>query len=113
MLDALIDRKNGHVSGAAEAAVAEQALEIRQDTHISGGNSPAAIDAVGIELAHPVTHRDALRFVQRLGSGKQRSGVAFVAHPEKHEVEARKLALSYLTPSCFTLAYFTVRHFKR
>src|SRR6266404_6983333 len=70
-------------------------------------------DAVGIELAHPVTHRDALGFVQRLGSGKQRSGVAFVAHPEKHEVEARKLALSYLTPSCFTLAYFTVRHFKR
>jgi hypothetical protein len=44
VFDALIDRKNRHIAGATEAAVPEQALEIRQDAHIAVGNSPHTID---------------------------------------------------------------------
>ena len=47
VLDALVDRKDAHVAGAAQAAVAVQLLQVAQHLRVAVGLDEDALDEVG------------------------------------------------------------------
>ncbi len=54
MLDTLIDRENGHIAGAAEPPVEEQAVKIVQDAQIAIGHRIDAVDKIGAGKMQPL-----------------------------------------------------------
>src|SRR5687767_2126276 len=68
MFDPLIHRQDGEITGAAEAAMAEQAFQIGQDPIVAIGERPHAVNEVRPrQVEHPAWHGLALVVEERIG----------------------------------------------
>ena len=72
VLDALVDREDRHVAGAAEPAVVEQRLQVAQDLRRAVGAGEDAIDEVRAREVE-VLVGDGLRLVREEGSASSPS----------------------------------------
>jgi hypothetical protein len=75
VLDALVDREDAHVAGAAEATVGEQRLEVAQRLRVAVGAAVHAVDEVRTrQVQQRRVDRAALVLEQVLGLVPQQVG---------------------------------------